>query len=343
MLKNRYEIMAMISAVNCNPNGDPDMDNRPRVDMETGKGLITDVAFKARIRRAVENIKGKDPHYQMLFHDSNSINMEIARAALKANKTDKFIPDSKNKKNPFENANKHVPETARLLEDTFWDVRTFGAVLSTGLNAGQVRGPVQVAMASSVDPIDAQSLTITRNCYADRKVFGTLKEYEDADAATPLNEKRTMGNKKYIPFGLYVMKISVSANLARNTNFSEEDFKVLLEGIAAMYQDDISASKMGMSLVGPIIVFKHVGTQADNNSEQNRIEAMLGCARADKLFDLLRIVKKENVTYPRSIHDYNVYFDKEHLPKGVIAGFKNEIFDDIDWEMKDVNGFFTKG
>ena len=330
MLKNRYEIMAMVSAVNCNPNGDPDMDNRPRVDMETGRGLITDVAFKARIRRAVENIKGKDPHYQMLFHDSNSINMEIARAALKANKTDKL------------DKNNQVAETRRLMEETFWDVRTFGGVLSTGLNAGQVRGPVQVAMASSVDPVDVQSLTITRNSYAEGN-FGTLKEYEDADAARPSDKKRTMGNKKYIPFGLYVMKISVSANLARNTNFSEEDFKVLLEGIAAMYQDDISASKMGMSLVGPIIVFKHIGTQADNNSEQNRIEAMLGCARADQLFDLLRIVKKENVTYPRSIHDYNVYFDMEHLPKGIIAGFKNEIFDDIDWEMKDVNGFFTKG
>lgn len=330
MINNRYEIMALISATNCNPNGDPDMDNRPRVDMETGKGLITDVAFKARIRRAVENIMGDDPHFQMLFHDSRSINLEIARAALKANGVEQL-----------KSQNNKVAETARLMEETFWDVRTFGGVLSTGMNAGQIRGPVQIAMASSVDPVDVQTATITRNSYTEGD-FKTLQEYIDADAKKPVDKKRTIGNKKYIPYGLYVMKASVSANLSRSTGFSEEDLKVLLEGIAAMYQDDISASKMGMSLSGPIIVFKHVGTQADKNSEQNKREARLGCARADKLFGLLKIQKKDGVLYPRGIDDYDVRFDAGKIPEGVICGFKNEIFDDVDWSMKDTDGFFAK-
>ncbi len=330
MLNNRYEIMALVAAANCNPNGDPDMDNRPRMDMETGKGLITDVAFKARIRRAVEKIRGEDAHFQMLFHDSNSLNREIARAALKANGTDSLRSNNK------------VEETKKIMEETFWDVRTFGGVLSTGLNAGQVRGAVQVAMASSVDPIDIQSVTITRNSYAEGN-YGTIAEYDQEDEKKPADKKRTMGNKKFIPFGLYILKMSVSTNLAQQTGFDEEDFKVLLQGIGAMYQDDISSSKMGMSLAGPIIVFKHVGTQADKNSIQNIREARLGCARADKLFRLLQVVKKPDVEYPRSVEDYKISFYRDGIPAGVICGFKYEIFDEIDWEMRDEDGFFTTG
>lgn len=186
-----------------------------------------------------------------------------------------------------------------------------------------------------------QTATITRSSYTEGD-YKTLQEYIDADAKKPADKKRTIGNKKFIPYGLYVMKVSVSANLSKVTGFSEKDLEVLLQGIAAMYQDDISASKMGMSLAGPIIVFKHIGTQADKNSDQNKREARLGCARADKLFGLLKVQKKTGVQYPRSIEDYDIRFDADKLPDGVICGFKNEIFDSVDWSMKDADGFFTK-
>lgn len=329
MLKNRYEIMALVQAENCNPNGDPDMDNRPRIDLETGYGIMTDVCFKARIRRAVEELKGEEERYKILFKDGTSINREICEAALKANNTEKFTPEQ------IKKGNANVKGTTEAITEKYWDARTFGAVLSTGLNGGQVRGPVQVAMASSVDPINIEEITITRNSYTAGDKLTSLEEYDKLDAETPDDKKRTMGNKKYIPYGLYVFKATVSANLANKCNFDEEDLKVLIEGITQMYANDISSSKMGMSVLTPIIIFKHVGTQDAANSDNNAKEALLGCAPAYKLFDLLELNKKENVENPRSYKDYEALLHVSRLPKGVKIGFKNGPFQDIQWDNID--------
>ncbi len=329
MIENRYEIMAIVQAENCNPNGDPDMDNRPRSDLETGLGVISDVSFKARIRRVVEQIKGDDPNYQILFKDGASINREICRAALEANGVKEFTKEQISKGNP------KVPETTAKLNEKYWDVRTFGAVLTTGLNGGQVRGPVQVAMSTSINPINIEEITITRNSYTDGDKLKSVEEYDKIDKEKPADKKRTMGNKKYIPYGMYIFKATVSANLANISGFDEEDLRLLIEGVTQMYQNDISSSKMGMSVLSPVIIFKHVGTQDENNSENNKREAMLGCASSLTLFELLEINKKENVDYPRSRRDYDAKFHISKLPKGVEVGFKTGPFQEIQWGTLD--------
>ena len=330
MLKNRYEIMALVEAVNCNPNGDPDMDNRPRVDLETGRGIITDVSFKARIRRVVEELKGEKEGYCILFKDGANLNREIFDAALKANGKTEITAEERKK------GNKKVKETTKAIVEKYWDARTFGAVLSTGINGGQVRGPVQVAMSTSVDPIDIEDITITRNSYtADDKGCTKLEDYDKIDESMPDDKKRTMGNKKYIPYGLYVFKATVSANLANKVDFSEEDLEVLIEAITQMYANDVSASKMGMAVLSPVIIFKHVGTQNENNSENNAKEALLGCAPAYKLFDLLEIKKKDEVDVARSYKDYEAVFHISKMPSGVQVGFKNGPFQEISWDKYD--------
>ena len=327
MLENRYEIIALVQAENCNPNGDPDMDNRPRIDLETGHGVMTDVSFKARIRRVIEELKGDSEHYQILFKDGASINREICAAALKANDVDKFTDEMVKKGNP------KVKATTDVITEKYWDARTFGAVLSTGLNGGQVRGPVQISMATSLDPIDIQDITITRNSYTDGNGLKSVEEFDELDKNTPDDKKRTMGNKKFIPYGLYVMKATVSANLANKCGFDKEDFELLLEGITQMYSNDISASKMGMSVLSPVIVFKHIGTQSESNPEANAKEALLGCAPAYKLFELLKVIKKDSVETPRNYMDYEATLDVSKLPKGIKVGFKQGPFQEIKWDF----------
>lgn len=316
ILKNRYEIMALVEASMCNPNGDPDMANRPRVDFETGRGIITDVAFKSRIRNYVLDAYACKAGYDILMRSGNNINMSIAEAALAVNNADS-VKD-----------NKMVAESAAFMCEKYWDVRTFGSVLSTGLNAGQVRGATQVGMAMSIDPVDPEVITITRKCYADGK-FATLDEYVDADAKMADDKKRTMGSKTYIPYGLYVLKMTVSANLAEKVGFTEEDLSVLLESIVQMYNNDISSSKMGMSVITPVLVFKHVGTDL-NNPEQNRKECLLGCTPSYKLFDLLNIEKAVD-TSARSITDYNISVNLDKLPNGVEFGVKKSPYSDVEW------------
>lgn len=319
ILKNRYEVMALVEAKMCNPNGDPDMANRPRVDIQTGRGIITDVAFKSRMRNYVLDAYNGEPGCNILMQNGANLNRAIAAAVLKANDTDVF--DDKN------GGNKKVAESAELMCDSYWDVRTFGAVLSTGLNAGQVRGAVQVGMSLSVDPVDVNIMGITRKCYAEGK-GKTLNEYDISDENKSDDVKRTMGDKAYIPYGLYVLKMSVSANLARKVGFTENDFKILLESLVQMYNNDVSSSKMGMSVVTPVIVFKHVGRDA-NNAAQNEKEALLGCASAYTLFDLLKIEKKQSVTYPREFGDYNVSLHLRDLPDGVECYVKRSAFEDL--------------
>ena len=322
ILKNRYEIMCLIEAKMCNPNGDPDAGNRPRVDFETNKGIITDVALKSRQRAYVKEAYSDKEGFDILMQNSASVNRQIAEAVLAVNNTDKL--SKKDNKNPL--------AAAEWMCKKYWDVRTFGAVLSTGLNAGQVRGAVQLSMATSIDPIDIEDITITRKCFTDGD-FATLDEYDKAAKDMADDKKRTMGAKQFTPYGLYVMRATVSANLAEKVGFTEDDFSILLESIMQMYNCDISSSKMGMSVLSPVIIFKHIGTQSDKTSEQAIREAKLGCAPAYKLFDLLSITRKNDIDYARSYRDYNIILNKSACPAGIEIGAKLAPYSDINWNF----------
>lgn len=325
VIENRYEIMALIQAKMCNPNGDPDLNNYPRVDYETNYGIISDVAFKSKIRNYIlEAYEEKDGH-KILIKKNNSINRDIAESVILTKETEK------SKKGNRLNLN----EAEKYMCENYWDVRTFGGVLSTGLNAGQIKGPVQIGMALSVEPVEPTLMTITRKCYTEGQ-YSTLEEYDANDAKIPDDKKRTFGEKTYVPYGLYVMHMSISANLAKKVGFTEDDLKILLEAVVQMYNED-SSSKMGMTVLTPIIIFKHIGT--DSDLEQRKRECLLGCAPAYKLFELLEINRKPDVEIARNYTDYNINLNLSKLPIGISCGLKKSAFNNIDWvkDNKDIN------
>lgn len=323
LLKNRYEIVALVEAKMCNPNGDPDMANQPRMDFETNLGIITDVAFKARMRNYVYDAYHNEAGHSILMINGNNINRNIAEAMLAVNNTDSMekVEDKK------------TEEATKYMCEKYWDVRTFGAVLSTGLNAGQVRGAAQVSMALSIDPIEPSIITITRDCYVD-KTYPTLEEYDNYDKHLDPSSKRSMGTKAFIPYGLYVMKMSVSANLAEKVGFTEDDMDLLLESVVQMYNNDVSSSKMGMSVLTPVIVFKHIGNSDPGNEEQLIRERKLGCAPAYKLFNMVSIERKKDVEVVRDSSDYNITLHMEDLPAGVECGLKKAPYEDVEWLNK---------
>lgn len=319
-MNNRYEFMFFIEAKNCNPNGDPDMGNTPRIDPETMHGIITDVAIKRRIRNYIENGFNHKYGMDIIKREASNMNRAIAEAVLTVNDTE---IDKK--------GNKKIQEASEYLCHKYFDVRTFGDVLTTGLNAGQVRGPVQIAIANSIDPISPIDMSITRMCYTDGDYI-TLEEYDIKDNEMPQDKKRTMGRKQIIPYGLYLVKGSISANLADKTGFNENDMKILFEAIMNMYSNDISASKMGMSVIAPMIIFKHVGT--DSDEEQRIRESKLGCANLYVLHNLLEISRKPDVEYARDYKDYNVTLNYFKKPNGIEIGFKDDPFGDIIWNKE---------
>ena len=282
-IKNRYDFVILFDVENGNPNGDPDAGNMPRIDPETGLGLVTDVCLKRKIRNYVEIVKEGEPGYGIYIKDSVPLNRsdETAYTAL----------DVKDVKK----AKKDDPDLDRKIRDfmckNFYDIRTFGAVMTTfvkaALNCGQVRGPVQLGFARSVDPIVPQEVTITRVAIA-----------TEADAERKSTE---MGRKYIVPYGLYRAEGFVSANLARKTTgFSEEDLALLWNAIIHMFDEDRSAAR-GKMAVRELIVFRH-------SSE-------LGDAPAYKLFDAVQA--KKNVDIPRSYRDYDVSVDETAIPAGV--------------------------
>lgn len=282
-IKNRYDFVILFDVENGNPNGDPDAGNMPRIDPETGLGLVTDVCLKRKIRNYVEIVKEGEPGYGIYIKDSVPLNRsdETAYTAL----------DVKDVKK----AKKDDPDLDRKIRDfmckNFYDIRTFGAVMTTfvkaALNCGQVRGPVQLGFARSVDPIVPQEVTITRVAIA-----------TEADAERKSTE---MGRKYIVPYGLYRAEGFVSANLARKTTgFSEEDLALLWDAIIHMFDEDRSAAR-GKMAVRELIVFRH-------SSE-------LGDAPAYKLFDAVQA--KKNVDIPRSYRDYDVSVDETAIPEGV--------------------------
>lgn len=328
-IQNRYEFVYYLSCTNANPNGDPDMGNTPRMDPETMKGYITDVATKRRIRNYVQLAHGDEPGMNLIIQQSTNINRHIAEARREAG-----VEGAKDK-NAVYVARKKACEL-------FYDVRAFGAVMSTGPNAGQVRGPVQITFGTSLDPILPVDVSITRMAVADAIKDGTVDDYKKLEAETPEDKLRTMGRKQIIPFGLYEIRGFISANLAAETGFDDNDLSILFESILNMYEHDRSASKGEMEVVSPLILFKHVGT--DTDATQRARQAKLGCAPAHKLFDLVRVARKAEVKYPRSYHDYTATVALDKVPAGVEIGFKPDAFSPVVWnELPADESWFTHG
>lgn len=274
-LKNRIDFVYIFDVQDGNPNGDPDAGNLPRVDAETNMGLVTDVCLKRKVRNYVQVAKSLAEGYDIFIKEKAILNNEI----------DKAHDDSNVK-----NAKDKTAAARQYMCENYYDIRTFGAVMSTGKNAGQVRGSIQLTFARSVDPIATSEHSITRIAVA------TPKEAENQKG-----ENHTMGRKATVPYGLYVCHGFVSANLAKQTGFSEEDLHLFFEALKNMFDQDRSAAR-GLMSAQKLIVFRH--------------DSELGNAPANKLFDLVKI-KKATDAIPRSFSDYKVFIDKDSLPNGV--------------------------
>lgn len=312
VISNRYEFMFLFDCEKGNPNGDPDAGNAPRIDPQDMRGLVSDVALKRRIRNYVQMAKGNQMPNAIFVEHATNVNRFIAQAH-------EATADKESKKESKAKANKGTVEKAKKwMCDNFYDVRTFGAVMSTGANAGQVRGPVQLAFATSIDPILPLDISITRMAVAENlKDKSTSADYLAWENEQEEDKLRTMGRKQLIPYGLFVGKGFISANLAEKTGFTEDDLSLLWESILNMYEHDRSASK-GLMTVHKLYIFKHEGT--DSNEEQRQRQAKLGCAPAHKLFDLVesQIQKKKDVEVPRRFTDYDMPLKEEiKLPNGV--------------------------
>lgn len=306
-IENRYEFLFLFDCENGNPNGDPDAGNAPRIDPQDMHGLVSDVAVKRRIRNYVQAARGnKMPHAVFVEHGTN-LNGKICRAH-----------EETGSKPSDKGANKkQVEDARRWMCQNFFDVRAFGAVMSTGPNAGQVRGPIQIAWSRSTHPVLAMDASITRGAVADEaKGAKTSEDYEKWEADQPEDKLRTMGRKSLIPYGLFVGKGFISAHLAQQTGFSKDDLKLLFEAVLNMYEHDRSASKGVMTVRAPIFVFKHVGT--DTNAEQRARQAVLGCAPAQVLFeDVVKVELKNGTDAPRAFSQYEVTINEKAIPKGV--------------------------
>lgn len=330
-IQNRYEFMYYVACTNANPNGDPDMGNTPRIDPQTMEGFITDVATKRRIRNYVDMAYADEAGMNIIIQQSTNINRHIAQAKRSAGVED----CAKGKEAVYQGRKKAC--------ELFYDVRTFGAVMSTGPNAGQVRGPVQITFGKSLDPVLPMDISITRMAVADKiKDGATVEDYEEWENKQPEDKLRTIGRKQIIPFGLYEVRGFVSANLAAETGFDDADWKVLREAILNMYEHDHSASKGEMSVVSPLILFKHIGT--DTDGKQRIRQQKLGCAPAHKLFELVEVSKKDGVKNPRSYRDYDAVVHMNKLPKGVEIGFQSNPYDAPVWNhLPEDEDWFREG
>lgn len=293
-IKNRYEFVVLFDVENGNPNGDPDSGNMPRIDPESGLGLVTDVCLKRKIRNYVETVKEDAKGYKIYIKEDVPLNRSDREACESLGITeteDKKVTEALKK---LKKSDKDVDIKLRdYMCDNFYDIRTFGAVMTTfvkaSLNCGQVRGPVQLGFARSIDPIVSQEVTITRVAITTEK---------DAE-----NKSTEMGRKNIVPYALYRAEGYISANLARKvTGFSEEDLELLWKAIINMFENDHSAAR-GKMAVRRLIVFKH--------------SKELGDCPAYKLFDAVDVTKKEEVEYPRRYQDYVIKVYEDKIPSTV--------------------------
>lgn len=280
-IANRYEFVYLFDVTNGNPNGDPDAGNLPRLDPETNQGLVTDVCLKRKIRNYVSLEQEGAPGYTIYMQEKSVLNNQHKQAyeALGIEPESKKLPKDEAKARDL---------TAWMCRN-FFDVRAFGAVMTTEINAGQVRGPIQIAFASSIDPVVPLEVSITRMAVTNEK---------------DLEKERTMGRKHIIPYGLYRAHGFISAKLAERTGFSDADLELLWRALTNMFEHDRSAAR-GEMTARSLIVFKH--------------EHPMGNAPAHKLFDLVKVerVEGEADTPARSFGDYRVTVDAESVPLGV--------------------------
>jgi CRISPR-associated protein Csd2 len=305
VLNNRHDFLLLFEVTNGNPNGDPDAGNMPRLDPNTNKGIVTDVCLKRKVRNFVEFFPPA-----RAGETNNGYNILIKQGAVIETEQKPAIEAAKDSKNSAQLSGVTEAEKAKnWLCREFYDVRTFGGVLSTGDDImkgsafGQVRGPVQFTFGQSFHPITPLEISITRCAVT-----------KEADA----KKERTMGNKHIVPYALYVAKGYVSPSFAARTGFTQADLDLLFEALLHMFEHDRSAAR-GEMIVRGLYDFEHVGTQPDANSVQNKREAQLGCAHAHDLFEGIKISLRAGKEFPESFADYEIknQWETETLPAGV--------------------------
>lgn len=294
-LQKRYDFILYFDIKDGNPNGDPDAGNLPRVDAESGHGLVTDVCLKRKVRNYIALKNGEVPPYAIFVKEKAILNNSIEQAYislgidLKKKPTDPADGAKRNKENQGQGS--EVERARRFMCQNFFDIRTFGAVLSTGANAGQVRGPVQFTFGRSVDPVVALEHSITRMAVATK-----------AEAEKQGGDNRTIGRKFTIPYGLYRTHGFVSAPLANQTGFSTVDLELLWEALQNMFEHDRSAAR-GLMGTRRLLVFEH--------------ESKMGNAPVQKLFDAVKAEQIDKSKPAREFSDYDVSIDYNAIPQGV--------------------------
>ena len=311
-LAHRYDFVLVFDVKDGNPNGDPDAGNMPRLDAESGHGLVTDVSLKRKVRNFVGLVKEQEERAPIegekrfeiyvrekaiLNHQNqraySALNLAVAQEESAEDATEKVANDAKKKKPAKDKRKGSADEVAQARQwmcQNFFDVRTFGAVMSTGVNCGQVRGPVQLTFARSVEPIVSLEHSITRMSVA-----------TEAEAEKQQGDNRTMGRKHTVPYGVYVAHGFVSSFLAKQTGFGEDDLELVFQALAQMFEHDRSAARGEMSTRG-LYVFKH--------------DSELGNAPAHALFDRLQVTPKEPGAVARNFDAYSVAFDGQSLAVG---------------------------
>lgn len=310
-IAHRHDLLILFEVTNGNPNGDPDSGNQPRVDALSQRGLVSDVCLKRKVRNYVELFPplASDKSHKILVRQGAVLNreQETAVEATKEKEKEKDA-DPKAKGKPKADAD-HPRRVKDWLCKEFFDVRTFGAVISTGSEVmkgsafGQIRGPAQFTFGQSFDPIVPQEITITRCAVT-----------KEEDAA----KERTMGQKFIVPYGLYAARCYVSPAFAENTGFDQSDYDLLVEALTHLFDHDHSAARGDMVVRG-LFDFEHVGTQPEGNAAQNRREAKLGCAHAHELFESIKVALVDKARAPQGFRDYGVavdgWDDRGHSPR----------------------------
>lgn len=276
---NKIDFILLFDALDANPNGDPDGGNLPRIDAETGHGLVTDVCLKRKVRNYVQLTRACEPSYDIYVKEKAILNDQHDRAykALSLDEKDASAAE----------------QARKWMCTNFYDIRTFGAVMTTGVNCGQVRGPVQLSFARSLDPVTQLEYAVTRCAVTTQK-----------EAIAQKGDNRTMGRKFTVPYALYMAKGVVNPFLAEQTGFGDTDLELLIEALTHLFDFDASAARpAGSMAVRKLILFRH--------------SSQLGNAPAHKLYESLKITRKPGVEFPRSIADYEVVLDTAAIPQGV--------------------------
>jgi len=286
LIQNRYDFTLIFDVQDGNPNGDPDAGNLPRIDPETSHGLVTDVCLKRKVRNYVQLTKKEQQDFDIYIKEK-AVLIRAHEKAYNAIGAGELLKGEDKKRKGGDK----VEEARQWMCKNFYDVRTFGAVMSLGINCGQVRGPIQMTFGRSVDPVVTLEHSITRMAVA-----------TEAEAEKQQGDNRTMGRKNTIPYGVYVAHGFVSAHLAAQTGFGEGDLNLFWDALCNMFEHDRSAAR-GLMSTQKLVIFKH--------------DSELGNAPAHALFKRIRVSKKDEHKPPRSFDDYNLVIDQEGLPSGV--------------------------